>query len=486
MIALLAGLALATLASEDLACLAAGALVAKGSVGFAPAVVACGLGIWLGDLALAAIGRGAGRVFIRRRVPPDAWRRAESWFARRGDAAVLLARFVPGMRLPTYVLSGILGKSLRRVAVVMLLGAVVWVPLLVGAGTAIPGASALAVGAWAIAILVGLRLGVALATHRGRRRLVGTWRRWTRWEFWPRWLFYPPVVAYVAWLAIRHRSPWLFTAANPAFPAGGLVGESKRAILERLAAAGAPVAPLVDAATTRFPVVVKPDVGERGTGVVIAHDRASLDRALRDATRDVLIQEYVDGPELGVFWADGRVISITEKRFPSVVGDGRRTIERLVLDDPRAVAIADVYLAPLADRLDEIPRAGERIPLAAIGNHCRGAIFLDGSRFATEELVAAVGAIARALPGFHFGRFDLRAPSEAHLLAGRDLRILELNGVLSESTHVYDPRYGVLAAWRTLFAQWRLAFEIGGRNAARGARVARSREVLDLVAAWSG
>lgn len=492
MIAPLAGLALLTLASEDLACVAAGALVARGDLRFVPATLACVLGIWVGDVALAALGRGAARPWLRRRVPADAWHRAEAWFSERGDAAILVARFVPGMRLPTYVLSGVLGGSPYRVALLMLLGAAVWVPLLVGAAASIPSVSPLALGASAVGLAVAVRLALALATHRGRRGLVGFWRRWARWEFWPRWFFYPPVVAYVLWLGIRHRSPWLFTAANPAFPAGGLVGESKRAILERLDASGAPIAALLAEDTTRFPVVVKPDVGERGTGVAIVRDRAELERALAEAGRDVLVQEYVEGPELGVFWVrhpdaeSGEVISITEKRLPFVVGDGERTVERLVLDDPRAVAMAGIYLERLADRLADVPKAGERVPLASVGNHCKGAIFVDGSRFATPELFAAIDAIGRGIPGFHFGRFDLRAPSEADLLAGRNLRILELNGVLSEATHVYDPKYGVLEAWRTLFAQWRLAFEIGRANVARGARAATSKQVLDLVHVWSG
>ncbi|HEX6850257.1 MAG TPA: VTT domain-containing protein [Candidatus Polarisedimenticolaceae bacterium] len=482
MTALLAGLALFTLASEDLACIAAGVLVARGELGFFPATLACLLGIWVGDVALALAGRGAGRAWLRRRIRADAWRRAELWFARRGDAAILVARFVPGMRLPTYVASGLLAESLVRVSLLMLLGAVVWVPLLVGASASLPVPSPVAFVLGALALVVATRL----ATWRGRRALVGFWRRWTRWEFWPRCLFYPPVIAWVAWLALKHRSLWVFTAANPAFPAGGLVGESKRAILEGLAASGAPIAAFRTADTAEFPVVVKPDVGERGEGVVIARDREALDRALREATRDVLIQEYVEGPELGVFWADDRVISITEKRLPFVTGDGRRSIEALVLDDPRAVAMAGIYLERLADRLEEIPPDGERVPLATIGNHCRGAIFLDGARFATPELIAAIDAIARGVRGFHFGRFDLRAPTEADLLAGRNLKILELNGVLSESTHIYDPRHGVVRAWRTLFAQWRLAFEIGRANVERGSRPATTRDVLRLVAAWSG
>ena len=40
-------------------------------------------------------------------------------------------------------------------------------------------------------------------------------------EFWPMWAFYPPVMAYAAWLMLRHRGMLLPTVANPSFPGGG-------------------------------------------------------------------------------------------------------------------------------------------------------------------------------------------------------------------------------------------------------------------------
>ena len=52
----------------------------------------------------------------------------------------------------------------------------------------------------------------------------------------------------------------------------------------------------------------------------------------------------------------------------------------------------------------------------------------------------------------------------------RGFRILELNGVTSEATHIYDPSLGVFNAWRVTARQWRYAFEIGAQMRARGAR----------------
>src|SRR5690606_36239354 len=130
---------------------------------------------------------------------------------------------------------------------------------------------------------------------RGRRLLLSRWRRLTRWEFWPRWAFYPPVVLYVLWLALRHRVLLGFTAVNPAIPGGGFAGESKSGILgglagrpervarytalpaalpaeERVARAAAFQATLPAA----WPLVLKPDIGERGSGVAITRTDAEV------------------------------------------------------------------------------------------------------------------------------------------------------------------------------------------------------------------
>ena len=89
-----------------------------------------------------------------------------------------------------------------------------------------------------VALVLGLlKIGLAAATQKGRRLFVSTWRRPTRWEFWPPWIFYPPVFAYIIYLMVKHRSATLFTAANPAILAGGVVGESKYDILQGLAGA---------------------------------------------------------------------------------------------------------------------------------------------------------------------------------------------------------------------------------------------------------
>ena len=64
---------------------------------------------------------------------------------------------------------------------------------------------------------------------------------------------------------------------------------------------------------------------------------------------------------------------------------------------------------------------------------------------------------------------------------GRNFKVVELNGVTSEATHIYDPAHGLLHAYKVLFRQWRLAFEIGAQNRARGTRPTPLIELLRLT-----
>ncbi len=522
LLVLLVLLAAATFVSEDLACISAGLLVSRGTLGFVPATLACLIGITVGDLLLFFVGRVAGRPAVRR--APLRWlvteadvERASRWFNRRGMRLVLTTRFLPGTRLPTYLAAGVLRTDALRFAGAFLLAAALWTPLLVGISTVAGGsmlrfiaghervAGPLFVGGLLTLFLL-VRTATALSTWRGRRLLLGRWRRLTRWEFWPRWRFYPPVVLYVGWLALRHRSAWLFTCANPAMPAGGLVGESKADILRGLAHAPDRVAPwvLVPADGTlagrlqrvarwkqdhglRYPVVLKPDVGERGSGVMFARSDDEVEAYLAAAGDAVIAQAMAPGREFGVFYARlpdepaGRIFSITDKRFPTVTGDGRRTLEQLILADDRAVCLGRRLLRAHAARLDEVPAAGEPVTLTDLGTHSRGATFLDGSALETPALAEAFDRLSRGYDGFWFGRYDVRTPSEESLQAGGPFTVIELNGVSSEATAIYDPGNGLVSAYRTLFRQWRLAFAIGAANRARGARPATWPEVFRLL-----
>ncbi len=340
---------------------------------------------------------------------------------------------------------------------------------------------------------------------RRRRLWWSTWRRFCRWEYWPIWAIYPPVVLYILWLGVRHRGWTTFTAVNPGMPAAsGVVGMSKSSILQGLANAGDRIAkwtviepgsfPVRNAALRLFmaenglsyPIVLKPDRGERGEGVVIAKSALQLEGALREISGALVAQAYVPGLEFGVFYIrrtgdrNGEIFALTEKHDVYVAGNGGSSLRDLILADERAVEMARFFLWEFRDRLTEVPPKGERVRLSELGTHCRGSLFLDGDGLVTSRLEQAIDAVSQTYGGFYFGRYDVRADSVEALQQG-EFKVIELNGVTSEATGMYDPRHSIWHGWRTLCRQWEIAFEIGDANRARGARVWSLGELVRLL-----
>ena len=511
---------IATFISEDLTCISAGLLVAQGRLGFWFAALSCAIGIFLGDILLALIGRWIGPGALRRpplswMVTPEAVEGAAAWYTRHGAQVIFTSRVIPGMRLPMYFAAGVLRVPLATVTTLFAVAALLWAPALVGAAMLL-GEPALArldalrhgsllLVALIIALGLLLRLSLPLLTWRGRQLARARLQRTLRWEFWPMWAVYPPVIVAALGEALRLRLPMAFTAANPGMPASGFVGESKWDILCRLGGSDAPHIPATArlagppearlqqarafAAAQGYPVVIKPDVGQRGQGVAVIRSGEALQDYLAAASGVLLIQAHVPGAEFGVFYVRypdeprGRITSITHKHPVHVTGDGRQSLEQLILRSPEALPKAPLHLRVHAPRLMDVPAAGEVICLVEVGTHARGSRFHDGAVLQTEPLTDAIDQISQQFDGgFFYGRYDIRAPSAAAFSRGEGLMVLELNGVTSEPTHIYDPAHTVWAGWRVLIAHWQHAYRIGAANIARGAAEATSlRDLLRAV-----
>jgi len=125
-----------TFLSEDLACITAGLLIQRGDVGAAPAILACTLGIFVGDIGLWGAGRVFGRAAlawprIARRLERDRFSDLRSWLERHAAGAIVGSRFVPGTRLPLYVIAGFVKLPGIVFALWALVGALLWTPTLV-------------------------------------------------------------------------------------------------------------------------------------------------------------------------------------------------------------------------------------------------------------------------------------------------------------------------------------------------------------------
>ncbi len=341
-------------------------------------------------------------------------------------------------------------------------------------------------------------------SERSWQLVRSKWRRALRWEFWPSWVFYQPIVVWIILLTLRYRS-LAFLSVNPGFVMSGLFGERKAQALEPLRGiaelarfeliSGHDTASRIAAAeqamqqlALQYPVVLKPDAGQRGSGVSVVRDATALHAYLRSATGPILLQEHIEGEEFGVFYmrhpaaAQGQVFSITEKTFPVIVGDGRSSLEQLLMANSRTHYMAAFLLRLHADKLSTVLAAGSQFKVVEIGSHCRGSVFLDANALITPDLAATMHTISAQIPGFFFGRFDLRVPNKVSLRAGQGIKVLEVNGVTSESTNMYDPSHSVFKAYKIMFKQWSKAFEIGQANINHGAaRVSLLQLVRYLV-----
>jgi hypothetical protein len=308
--------------------------------------------------------------------------------------------------------------------------------------------------------------------------------RLTRFEFWPFWFFYIPMYFYGLWLALRSRSLMYFSTTNPGMKYGGVMGESKFKVLQSIPKDFIPKSILLKAPVSMnivldklraegfyFPVILKPDVGERGRGVEVIYNDKELAAYLIGKTEDVIVQEYITGGlEFGVLYhrlpreANGEVTSMVRKGFLTVTGDGKATFRQLIEAEFRARSRLDYLFNKFENELERVFSDGEIVNLEPIGNHCRGTTFFNANEFINDTLNEVFNKISLQIEGFFYGRFDLKVPSLHDLYAGKNIKIFELNGVSSEVAHVYDPDYKLIQAYRDIARHMKYIYLIARKN----------------------
>ena len=279
------------------------------------------------------------------------------------------------------------------------------------------------------------------------------------WEFWPFNVVYFPVIIYYVFLAAKARSFFFFSAANPPIEFGGMLGESKGKVFELIPDQYIPATHLFLPAATpeevtqwmatkglRYPILLKPDIGERGWMVKKVNDPGDLEEYLQQVKVSFLAQAYVGFPiELGLFYyrfpgtEKGKISSITRKGLMQVTGNGEHSVRELLLKNPRARLYISDFEEKYPEKLSMVPQQGQLVEVEPIGNHCRGTTFLNDTGKVTAQLQATFDRIASQIPGFHFGRFDIRCQSYEDLEKGQNFKILELNGAGAEPGHIYHP-----------------------------------------------
>lgn len=321
-------------------------------------------------------------------------------------------------------------------------------------------------------------------------------QRLVRWEFWPWRVVYIPVAIYWFFLAIKARGWVFFSAANPCMRFGGLVAYSKTEVTKLVPETYLPKTVFIDVEdsvsevlkriTTKqmlFPLIIKPDMGERGRGVQILKNELELTTVLSSVHERMLLQVYEDLPsEFGILYSRhpneemGRITSIVIKDFPNVTGDGNSTLLQLILANQRTRLSYEVHVKRFMNRLDEVLPDGEKLRIVNIGNHMLGTTFMNGNHLISKQLETVFDNLAKQIEGLHIGRFDIRTESVEALLKG-SFKVIEVNGVNSEPCHIFHPGRSLFLAWRDLFKHWKRIADISIANHNEGVTYASFSEI---------
>lgn len=312
--------------------------------------------------------------------------------------------------------------------------------------------------------------------------------KWTNYEYWPWWFFYLPIMPYWVWLSIKTKSFAFFSATNLNIELGGFFGESKMDILNQISPQYLPITfpinqdfgsneleSLLQKHAIDFPIIVKPNVGERGNDVEKMNSLDELKKYHSEASFDYIIQEFITYEiELGVLFYrfpnedKGRVSSVTIKEFLTVTGNGKHSVLELMEQNTRARFQINTIKNKLGEQIHEVLPAQQKLLLEPIGNHCRGTRFVNGNDLINEKLQQVFNEISSNMDGFYYGRYDLKVKSLADLYEGKNIKIMELNGASSEPGHIYDTSVGLVNAYKTLAYHWKVLAEIAHQNMKKG------------------
>lgn len=304
------------------------------------------------------------------------------------------------------------------------------------------------------------------------------------WEYWPLLMFYIPNIPYALLHGIKIRNLVFYTGVNPGIENSGIGSESKYDTLNLLPKKYIPKSVLhakdQDIALTikkirqegiSYPMILKPDVGFRGLLVNKIDSENSLVTYLKKYQVNVIIQEFLTHEnECGIFYyripneEEGKVTSITLKEFLTMEGDGISTLKELVLKDKRA----KLYYGLLKDEKnldwDSILEKGVSKKLSSIGNHSKGTRFINGNHLINDELQDALNKLNHQVEGWYYGRIDVKYNTLEELNRG-DFKVLEINGILAEPTHIYDSSdMTYLKALRTIRTHWKQLYKIAAHN----------------------
>lgn len=318
-------------------------------------------------------------------------------------------------------------------------------------------------------------------------------------EFWHPRVFEAPYYVYLLLRCLRHGLPVKYLAkANYALDHGELGLGSKYSTQMAFAQDRFPPTDLLDGSLTAserqaritafarahgYPLILKPDIGAVGKGILKLDDDHAAGDAARAVQGNHLLQGFVPfSNEYGVFFVRkggvSQITGINKKHFPAVVGNGRDSIGALARRHYRYTNHWNIFLKYVD--VERVPDADETVRLSFIGSHTMGCKFTDDAYLKTGTLEDALFTFCQSQAGFNFGRLDVKSTSDDALKRG-EFAVLEVNGIASLPTHMFDPDNSLLQAYRTFLAHGKHLVDIANENRERPMVLKPYREIWQLA-----
>lgn len=234
-----------------------------------------------------------------------------------------------------------------------------------------------------------------------------------------------------------------------------------------------------------YPLILKSDIGCVGKGLC---KLSSLDDVKEKAPLllgDYIIQQFTPYEfEYGIFFTRqqgvNKITGMNKKHFPFVVGNGVDSLLSLARQHERYSHHWHAFLQALDT--STIPKKGEKVRLSFIGSHTLGCKFTDDTQKITPALQKAIDNFFDSQPGYNFGRCDVKAESEEALLRG-EFVVIEVNGVASLPTHMFDPSLSVWQAYKIFLQHSRLLASIAKEHHNKPMELLPYREIIAKVKA---
>ena len=326
-----------------------------------------------------------------------------------------------------------------------------------------------------------------------RHRWKVKWIKWSKLEYLPFAIIIIPSFCYWVYFSLRSRSFLFFSNVNPNMDTGGMFGSSKSKVIEMIPQKYRPQSfylngkdqSLEKVQNMEFPLIVKPDVGERGFLVTIVNNEKELESVISQNAINWVVQEFIDYPEeFSVLYFrypgehKGKVSSICHKVPLVVTGDGTSSLKELILARDRSRLQYDRLLSEGDFDFNQVLEKDEKLILEKVGNHSRGSTFFNRNDLIGEKIVDLFQSITDEIDELNFCRYDLKCASIEDLKTGNNLRIVEINGVAAEPAHIYDPDNNIISFLKDFYYHWKTIYKISKIQKKRGF------EMMPLGEAW--